>query len=137
MCVCDLDLLTHCLTSEYRGPSLRKQQQKQQQHREANCQGLHYFTLQLHHIHFSNLCLHLPLVSTHALVALETGLSNQIKPDCHMGMEGMKEERDPSSVAAGENKESNRCRREQQIFYKSQFLNLGVETQPDVCRRSI
>ena len=32
---------------------------------------------------------------------LETGLSNQIKPDCHMGIEGQKEQRDPSSVAPG------------------------------------
>lgn len=46
---------------------------------------------------------------------LENGLSNQIKPDSHMGIEGQKEEREPSSAAAGEEEGSNICQREQQI----------------------
>lgn len=73
---------------------------------KANCLCLHDFILQLLHIH----CLGfpasaillarfpspniLPLVSTHAWAVLETGLSNQIKQDGHMGIEGQKEERD-------------------------------------------
>lgn len=44
----------------------------------------------------------IPLVSTHAWAVLETGLSNQIKQDCHMGIEGQREKRDLSSIAAGE-----------------------------------
>lgn len=54
---------------------------------------------------------------------LETGLSQQIKPDFHVGIEGQTEKRDLRSVAAGED-ESNRCQRELQI---SQSLSLEVE----------